>query len=71
MLAVPRHEFVPAELRSAATRTGCPSATARPSASPTWSRRLEPAGCGRAPGAEIGTGCGYQTALLAQLGATV
>ena len=80
--AVPRHLFVDAALwRRRPTRTpACRSATARRSRSPRSSRACssccsaaERAGAAGDLGAvlEIGTGCGYQAALLARLGKRV
>jgi len=74
MIAVPRHEFVPAEYRRDAYEDGpLPIGFGQTISQPyivAWMTQE----LGVVPGArvlEIGTGCGYQTAILAALGADV
>jgi protein-L-isoaspartate(D-aspartate) O-methyltransferase len=70
MLAVPRHEFVPPELRAEAyadkpLAIGEGQTISQPFIVATMSAALELTGGERV--LEVGTGCGYQTAVLARL----
>jgi protein-L-isoaspartate(D-aspartate) O-methyltransferase len=74
MAAIPRHEFVPAEYRHEAYTDGpLPIGFGQTISQPyivAWMTQE----LGVEPGArvfEVGTGCGYQTAVLAELGAVV
>lgn len=71
---VPRHLFVPQELRSrayddAAIPIGFGQTTLQPSLQALYLQRLQPGPEDRV--LEVGTGCGYFTALLAQLAGRV
>lgn len=70
MLAIPRHEFVPAELRSRAyddvpLPIGGGQTISQPYIVAAMTRALRPQTSDRA--LEIGTGCGYQAAVLSLL----
>jgi protein-L-isoaspartate(D-aspartate) O-methyltransferase len=74
MMAVPRHEFVPVELRSRAYEDGpLPIGEGQTISQPfivaamTAALRLQPGD----RVLEIGTGCGYQAAILSRLGGEV
>ena len=71
---VPRHEFVPPELRDAAYRNlplpiGCGQTISQPYIIAIMTDLLSVVPDGRV--LEVGTGCGYQSAVLAELCATV
>jgi protein-L-isoaspartate(D-aspartate) O-methyltransferase len=74
MLAVPRHEFVPPELQSAAYEDRPLPIGSRETISQPYIIAVITEAAMVAPGdkaLEIGSGSGYQAALLAQLGARV
>jgi len=71
---VPRHEFVPPELRDVAYRNmplpiGCGQTISQPYIIAIMTDLLSVVPDGRV--LEVGTGCGYQSAVLAELCATV